>query len=134
MNETRKLAPAAAGRWFAPLKTTNDNNRRTVVAHPVRLFGIPSPAHRMGGRGPGWAVPAVTEPTLVLVPRTKYWHGSASARCLTRHFPPAPFAAAFRCTDYADAPAHFDGRKVPRQAWIQAGTPGGDRLAPYSRR
>ena len=42
-------------------------------------------------------VPGFTEPTLVL--RTKYRHGSASARCLTRHFPPAPFAAAFRCTD-----------------------------------
>ena len=76
-------------------------------------------------------VPGFTEPTLVL--RTKYRHGSASARCLTRHFPPAPFAAAFRCTDYADAPAHFDGRKVPRQAWIQAGTPGGNWLAPYGR-
>lgn len=66
-------------------------------------------------------VPGFTEPTLML--RIKYRHGSASARCLTRHFPPAPFAAAFRYTDYADAPAHFDGRKLPRQAWIQAGTP-----------
>ena len=40
MNETRKLAPAAAGRWFASLKTTNYNKWRTVVAHPARLFGF----------------------------------------------------------------------------------------------
>ena len=78
-------------------------------------------------------VPGYTEPTLILVPRIKYRHGSASARRLTRHFPPAPFAAALRCTDYADAPAHFDGRKLPRQAWIQAGTPVGKCLAPYGR-
>jgi hypothetical protein len=67
MNETRKLAPAAAGRWFASLKTTNYNKRRTVVAHPVRLFGFGFPD-------------GFTEPTLVLVPRTKYRHGSACAR------------------------------------------------------
>jgi len=52
-------------------------------------------------------VPGFTEPTLVLVPRTKYQHGSASARCLIRHFPPAPIAAAFRSTDFAGCSRSF---------------------------
>ena len=50
-------------------------------------------------------VPGFTEPTLML--RIKYRHGSASARCLTRHFPPAPFAAALRCTDFAGCSRSF---------------------------
>ena len=50
-------------------------------------------------------VPGFTELTLML--RIKYRHGSASARCLTRHFPPAPFAAALRYTDYAGCSRSF---------------------------
>jgi hypothetical protein len=65
MNGTRKLAPAAAGRWFASLKTANYNKWRTVVAHPVRLFGFQ--------RFPI----GFTDPTLAL--RAKYRHGSARA-------------------------------------------------------
>ena len=70
--------------------------------------------HRSQVRRKNRAIPSatdnfssVTEPTLVLVPRTKYQHGSAGARCLTRHFPPAPFAAALRYTDYAGCSRSF---------------------------
>jgi len=52
-------------------------------------------------------VPGFTKPTLILVPRIKYRHGSASARCLTRHFPPAPFTTALRYTDYAGCSRSF---------------------------
>lgn len=38
--------------------------------------------------------PGCTEPPLVLVPRTKYRHGSARNRCRTHQFVPAAFAAA----------------------------------------
>jgi hypothetical protein len=46
MVETRKLAPAAAGRWFASLNKSNGEP-------PLHVLVIPSPAHQMGGRGPG---------------------------------------------------------------------------------
>ena len=71
MNGTRKLAPAAAGRWFASLKTTNYNKWRTVVARPVRLFGFQLSVFQHFPVG-------FTEPTLAL--RAKYRHGSARAR------------------------------------------------------
>jgi hypothetical protein len=46
LDETRKLAPAAAGRWFASLNKSNGEP-------PLHVLVIPSPAHRMGGRGSG---------------------------------------------------------------------------------
>ena len=52
MNETRKLAPAAAGRWFASLNTTNCSKWRTVVALPARPFWL-FPLRPIGWEGEG---------------------------------------------------------------------------------
>ena len=83
-------------------------------------------------------VPGFTEPTLVLVPRTKYRHGSASVRCLTRHFPPAPFAVA-PATQIASAARtagcsrSFRRSQIAETGMDSADTPVENRLAPYGR-
>jgi hypothetical protein len=66
-------------------------------------------------------VPGFTEPTLVLVPRTKYRHGSASVRCLTRHFSPAPFTAALRCEDYAGCSRSFRRSQIAETVMDSSG-------------
>jgi hypothetical protein len=45
MNETRKLAPAAAGRWFASLNKSNDETAR-AQRHSNRFVRQPAGSHR----------------------------------------------------------------------------------------
>jgi hypothetical protein len=57
LDETRKLAPAAAGRWAGghPQGSRRCAPRKGEPSLHFRFafLIIPSPAHRMGGRGPG---------------------------------------------------------------------------------
>jgi hypothetical protein len=122
MNETRKLAPAAAGRWFASLKTTNCNNWRTVVTHPVRLFGF------QRFRISVFSIFPVASPSRHLPP-AKYRHGSARARFgkpdsgLTRQLysRSTPFHSIF--TSSISVPLRSDGRKLSRQSGIKSCAP-----------